>query len=249
MKRKVFFVILFLVLVLFLVSCSGNGGPIPPITTNQSPTAIITADPTSGVAPLEVSFNGLGSSDPNGSITSYVWDFKDGNTGNGQTINHTFSSTGSYNVLLTVTDNEGASDSTTKTINVTDPITEPVPLGTPLTKDGITVTVERIEVVEPSLYPPPYDFVAQIYFSVINNSEYILRGTGWFDYVLDEEIYEDEFNSLGWDNIGDISWVYPGQSRSVSYVKYFHSPFTIKQITWGVAFEDYSEIELGPWEN
>ena len=61
---------------------------------------------------------------------------------------------------------------------------------------GITVTVERIEVVEPSLYPPPYDFVAQIYFSVINNSEYILRGTGWFDYVLDEEIYEDEFNSL-----------------------------------------------------
>ncbi len=226
------------------------------ITTNQSPTASFTATPTSGVAPLEVSFNASSSSDSDGSITSYAWDFKDGNTGTGQTINHTFSSAGSYNVLLTVTDDEGASDSNTKTITITNPIIEPVPLGTPLTKDGITVTMERIEVVEPSLYPPPYDFVAQIYFSIINNSERVLKtgglgpATGSLFYVLDEKIYEDEFNSLGWTNIGDISWVYPGQSRSVSYVKYFHSPFTIKQITWtGTFADDQTEIELGPWEN
>lgn len=118
MKKKYYFVILFLVLAMFLVGC-GGGVTTPPITTNQSPTASFTANPTSGVAPLGVSFNALISSDSDGSIISYAWDFKDGNTGNGQTINHTFSSTGSYNVMLTVIDNEGATDSTTKTITVT----------------------------------------------------------------------------------------------------------------------------------
>lgn len=89
-------------------------------TPNQSPTASFTANPTLGVAPLEVTFNASNSSDLDGSIINYAWDFKDGNTGNGQIINHTFSSIGSYNVELTVTDNEGATDSTTKTITVTE---------------------------------------------------------------------------------------------------------------------------------
>ena len=120
MKRKYFLVGLFLMLVMFLVGCNGNGGSTPPITLNQSPTASFTADPTSGVAPLEVSFSGLSSSDSDGSIISYAWDFKDRNTGTGETVNHTFSSIGSYNVELTVTDDKGATDSTTKIVNVTE---------------------------------------------------------------------------------------------------------------------------------
>ena len=106
MKKKYYFVILFLVLAVFLSGCSG-GGITPPITTNQSPTASFTANPTSGVAPLEVSFNASNSSDSDGTIVSYAWDFKDGYTGNGVTVNYTFNFTGSYNVGLTITDNEG----------------------------------------------------------------------------------------------------------------------------------------------
>ena len=117
MKRKLILVVLVLILAIFLSGCNGGGVPTAP---NQAPTASFTATPTSGVAPLGVAFNASNSSDSDGSITSYAWDFKDGSTGNGQSINHTFSSIGSYNVLLTVTDNEGASDSTTKTINVTE---------------------------------------------------------------------------------------------------------------------------------
>ena len=120
MKKKYFLIIAFLILAMLLVGCGSNGGPTPPITPNQSPTASFIANPTSGIAPLEVSFNASSSSDSDGSIISYVWDFKDGNTGNGETVNHTFSSIGSYNVELTVTDNEGATDSTTKTITVTE---------------------------------------------------------------------------------------------------------------------------------
>jgi len=84
---------------------------VTPVTSNQSPTASFTANPTSGIAPLEVAFDASNSSDSDGSIISYAWDFKDGNTGNGETINHTFSSIGNYNVRLTVTDDKGATDS------------------------------------------------------------------------------------------------------------------------------------------
>jgi len=125
LKRKYFLVGLFVMLIMFLVGCNGNGGSTPPITLNQPPTASIAADPTSGVAPLEVSFSGLSSSDSDGSIISYIWDFKDGNTGTGETVNHTFSTIGSYNVELTVTDDKGATDSTTKTINVTETLNQP----------------------------------------------------------------------------------------------------------------------------
>jgi PKD repeat protein len=217
---------------------------------NQPPIADFDVDFSSGVAPLNVSFDASNSYDPDGYITSYNWDFKDGATDSGEAITHTFNSAGSYNVKLIVTDNKGVTDSTTRTITVTEPIIEAVPLGTSLSKDGITVTVERIEIVESSDYLPPLDYVIRVYFSVINNSAYTLRGPGWLEYVLDEKIYEDEFNSLGFGHIGDgISWIYPGQTRSVGYEKYFHSPFTINQITWGAAFEDYSEIDLGPWKN
>lgn len=112
-----------LILAIFLTGCSSGGLSTTPTTLNQSPTASFTTDLTLGVAPLEISFNASSSSDSDGSITSYAWDFKDGNTGTGQSINHTFSSAGNYNVLLTVTDNEGVTDSVTKTITVTDSIT------------------------------------------------------------------------------------------------------------------------------
>jgi len=121
MKRKIFLVGLVLLITMFLLGCSGNGGPIPPINQNQSPTASFTANPTSGVAPLEVSFDASSSSDSDGSIVSYAWDFKDGTTGNGEAVNHTFSSIGNYNVKLTVTDDKGATDSATKTITTNIP--------------------------------------------------------------------------------------------------------------------------------
>jgi len=114
MKKKILLWVFAIFLILALAGC----GVVPPL--NQPPTASFTASTTSGVVPLEVFFYASGSYDPDGNILSYAWDFKDGNTGSGQTVNHTFASAGSYNVTLTITDNDGAIDSTTKTITVTE---------------------------------------------------------------------------------------------------------------------------------
>jgi glucose/arabinose dehydrogenase len=83
---------------------------------NRPPTAIIAASPTSGPTPLTVSFNGSGSSDPDGNSISYAWTFGDGQTQNtsGATVNHVYSNAGSYTAKLVVTDSLGlASDPAT----------------------------------------------------------------------------------------------------------------------------------------
>ncbi len=76
--------------------------------SNAPPRAVVSADPTFGEAPLTVRFTGSNSSDSDGNIVSYSWDFKDGNTSSTANPVHTFSQNGSYNVTLTVTDNDGA---------------------------------------------------------------------------------------------------------------------------------------------
>ena len=88
---------------------------------NLPPTAVTTATPLSGVSPLEVNFNGSGSTDVEGGLT-YLWDFKDGFTSTEVNPIHTFVSVGSYNVSLLVTDEEGETDESFIGINVEEPV-------------------------------------------------------------------------------------------------------------------------------
>jgi len=78
------------------------------------------------VEDIVVSFDAGGSSD-NVGIVSYEWDFGDGTTGTGLTVNHTYAEPGTYNVTLTVTDATGYEDthSITSTVLPTEPIQEP----------------------------------------------------------------------------------------------------------------------------
>ncbi len=91
---------------------------LPAASANQPPVAALTASPTFGAAPLSVAFDGGNSADPDGSIASYAWNFGDGATAAGVTANHTYATAGTYTARLTVTDNQGASASTTVNIQV-----------------------------------------------------------------------------------------------------------------------------------
>ncbi|WP_024480890.1 PKD domain-containing protein [Cellulophaga baltica] len=73
---------------------------------NQAPTAIATSDVTSGEASLDVQFTGDTSTDPDaGDVLMYAWDFGDGTTATTANPSHSFTTVGTYNVTLSVTDN------------------------------------------------------------------------------------------------------------------------------------------------
>ena len=66
--------------------------------------------PLSGPAPLTVTFDGTGSSDPEGGDLLYDWDFGDGFYGTGATTTHVFDRPGTYPVILFVADDHGLGD-------------------------------------------------------------------------------------------------------------------------------------------
>ena len=89
-------------------SCGGGtGGNQPPV-----------ADFSYSCTDLSCSFDGTTSSDSDGTISSYSWDFADSTTATGSTANHDFAAAGTYNVSLMVTDNEGASATSSQNVTV-----------------------------------------------------------------------------------------------------------------------------------
>jgi PKD repeat protein len=78
----------------------------------QAPTARITSDRTGGVRPVAVAFDGRTSTDPDGVVAGYSWNFGDSASGTANTSTlanpvHTYLSPGTFTTSLTVTDNQG----------------------------------------------------------------------------------------------------------------------------------------------
>ena len=91
-----------------IASLGGGGGPV-----NRPPVAAFTFS-TSG---LQVDFD-ENASDPDGFIASYRWNFGDGYGSTSASPSHTYSSAGTYTVTLEVTDDDGASRSTSQRVTV-----------------------------------------------------------------------------------------------------------------------------------
>lgn len=85
------------------------------VEANQAPTARMDVRCDSTVCDVDAS----ASSDPDGSIASYAWDFGDGTTATGVTARHDFTTSGTRNVTLTVTDDQGVQGSVVVPVTVT----------------------------------------------------------------------------------------------------------------------------------
>lgn len=75
--------------------------------SNQLPIPLFSMTPNPGVAPETVILNAIMSSDPDGQIQDYEWDFGDGTFSAGSIVSHIYPNPGLYQVKLTVTDNQG----------------------------------------------------------------------------------------------------------------------------------------------
>jgi serine protease len=85
-------------------------------TGNTAPVASFTYDCSDRNCTLDAS----DAYDPDGTVQAYDWDLGDGTTGSGEVVDHTYDEAGTYEVTLTVTDDEGATDDDAQTVDVGD---------------------------------------------------------------------------------------------------------------------------------
>lgn len=112
MKGKILIPLISAALILGMLS-----GCVEEEPENITPVADFSYTPTIVYVDTEVTFSDE-STDEDGTIASWSWDFGDDSTSPEQNPTHTYTATGTYEVALTVTDDEGASHTTTQDINV-----------------------------------------------------------------------------------------------------------------------------------
>jgi PKD repeat protein len=88
------------------------------VDNSKLPLAMFTVSPSSGTIDTTFSFNASQSHDPDGTIINYFWNFGDGNSANGQQVQHKYQQQGAFGVTLTVTDNSREANITQKRLDV-----------------------------------------------------------------------------------------------------------------------------------
>lgn len=99
---------------------AGPGAPAVAPVTNFTPEARAGGD-AKGVAGEPMLLDASGSFDVDGTIVSYAWDVGDGNAAAGGQVSHVYAVPGTYDVTLTVTDDQGATGTATGTVRIVDP--------------------------------------------------------------------------------------------------------------------------------
>jgi len=134
------------------------------------PIADFTANPTTGISSLVVTFDASASQPPNGVIVEYSWDFGDGTTGSGMTVGHTYQTDvrRTFAVVLRITDHLGQKATATGEISMLAPIDD---------EDQASV-----EFIWPFHYDASGDDAANLndeYFALQNTGEETVDLSGW----------------------------------------------------------------------
>jgi len=106
--------------------------------SNQPPVAVASASPTTGVAPLQVTFSSAGSTDPEGTALTYNWAFGDGATSTSANPSHIYQAAGTFTAQLTVSDGTNATSSNPVVITATNSTTGNYATSFPLTESPIS---------------------------------------------------------------------------------------------------------------
>ena len=178
MRKKLVVAIVVLGMLILIAACNGN----------KRPTAVFSVNPLDGPSPLSVDFKSL-SHDPDGEIVAHDWDFGDGEVGSGQDVTHTFVSETDrqFNVRLTVTDDDGATDSYRGWVDVYGSNTEPTP-GEVLFFDDFEDGIDPAWQKTAGWEVDNGVLVHESRGGAIGARLYLQMGTGWTNYIVEVDV-------------------------------------------------------------
>jgi PKD repeat protein len=161
-----------------------TSGCIPSAPANLPPVAAFAYSPSSPSVNQNVSFTD-NSTDSDGTINSWAWNFGDGKSSSQQNPAHTFTSPGIFTVTLTVTDDGGATDNTSRSVTVSVPPPE-------IDKDG-ALAILLGEIIKPA---DAYEWISAYMLSKPLQSgdtvtseignQYPIQGNTWFVFIDDQ---------------------------------------------------------------
>jgi PKD repeat protein len=97
---------------------STSSSTVLSVSDNRIPQAKFTISPSQGAENTLFTVDATNSKDPDGKVDRYAWDFGDAKTATGRTATHRYPTKGTYKITLTVTDNKGATGSTSHDVQV-----------------------------------------------------------------------------------------------------------------------------------
>jgi len=121
-----------------------KGSSTKTIKVYQKPKAVIKVEPTYGLVPLKINCDASESSDKDGQIVEYKWDFGDGIMEHGKKITHTYNKAGRFKVVLTVKDNDSYVDTAIEYIDVIDSPLPPINIKTSQLTNRTLLLIEYI---------------------------------------------------------------------------------------------------------
>jgi PKD repeat protein len=163
----------------------GNNTANRTIFVNLAPTARVSASSSSEFTWNEITFYGANSTDPEGPIKTYFWDFDDGNTTKGAEVKHAWSNNGWYNVSLLVTDNDGGSNNTAYPIQIIN--RDPVALA----YDQMMMTLETV-VLDSANSSDADGYIAAAKWTLHNNT--VLTGKKVSTIYQQDGVYQVSLN-------------------------------------------------------
>jgi PKD repeat protein len=215
-----------------------------PSNLNEAPNAYFIATPLQGAAPLTVTFGASGSSDPDGQIVSYAWEFGDGGTGSGVSTTHIYNNPGTYVAKLTVTDDQGATDTATRTISVSEP--EEYGVGDTANNGYVSITFRGVRSASSiGIWEPDPDrlyaivdlkivalqddqYVSKYYLKIIHSDGRVQDTPDFATYDLDKPFEDADLDSGQWTD-GEIAFeVYPAEFYILEWEGVFGKPIRFR---------------------
>ncbi|AKB31855.1 cell surface protein [Methanosarcina siciliae HI350] len=213
----------------------GNTTKTNYITVGELPVAAFNMSPQEGYSPLTVQFNDTST----GNVTSWLWDFGDGNTSTSQSPSHTYFSAGTYNATLTATNAFGSGTyEVPSAVNVLI-ITAPTPDFTSnVTSGKVPLTVQFEDLSTGGATAWEWDFNSDGNIdSTERNPVYKFTDIGFYTVTLRAG------NGTAWDNITKSDYIMVGDG--------LHASFTVStrkgEAPLTVQFNDTSTGNVTSW--